>query len=343
MTKNGLIALVASIIIGIVIGLSVFCLNRSGLISLVGNVKPTPTVKPLEKYSFDNLRGRIFTPGDITIDKVTNDAADFTSYLFFYDSDGKKVSGLLNLPKKEGSYPVILQLRGYIDEEKYTTGMGTVHSGEVFTQNGFITLAPDFLGYGKSASSSADSMESRFENYTTALNLLSSITNLNQSLKNNQIDDIEADTGKIGLWGHSNGGHIALSVLAITGKDFPTVLWNPVSKPFPYSILYYTDESSDNGKFIRKMLSDFEKDYDIEQYNPVNYYKNITAPIQLHQAVDDEAVPIKWSNQLYQLLKKQNVDITYFTYPGDNHDFNLGSWNKVVERNIAFYKELLVK
>ncbi|MCJ7739712.1 prolyl oligopeptidase family serine peptidase [Candidatus Microgenomates bacterium] len=343
MTRNGIIALVISIIIGIVIGLSVFMFSRSGLLSPVGNIKPTPTVKPLEKYSFENLQKRIFTPGDITIDKVINDAADFTSYLFYYDSDGKKVSGLLILPKKEGRFPVILQLRGYIDQEKYTTGMGTIRSGEVFAQNGFITLAPDFLGYGQSASPSADAMESRLENYTAALNLLSSITNLNQSLKNNKIDNIEAETDKIGLWGHSNGGHITLSVLAITGKDYPAVLWNPVSKPFPYSILYYTDELADNGKFIRDMLSNFEKDYDIELYNPVNYYKNITAPIQLHQAVDDEAVPVKWSNQLYQSLKNQKTDISYFTYPGDNHDFNQGSWSKVVERNIAFYKELLAK
>jgi dipeptidyl aminopeptidase/acylaminoacyl peptidase len=295
----------------------------------------------LDKYSFSNLRGRKFAPQTITFDKVLNETPDFVSYLFFYDSEGKKVSGLVNLPKKAGTYPVILQFRGYIDRGKYTTGMGTVHSGEVFAQNGFITLAPDFLGYGQSASPSALPIEERFETYTTALNLLSSTPNLNEALKNANITGISADTDKIGIWGHSNGGHIALSVLEITGGKYPTVLWNPVSKPFPYSILYYTDEAEDNGKALRKLVADFEKDYEAENYSPANYFDWINAPIELHQGEADEAVPLKWSDLLYKTLKNSGKEITYFTYPRDNHDFNNGSWNTVVARNILFYKNHL--
>lgn len=314
------------------------------IISPIGNITPTPTEKPLEKYTFEALKKRTFTGSGITFDKVLKTYPDFTSYLFFFTSDGKKVSGMVNLPKKKGKYPVIVQLRGYIDQTTYETGVGTTHSGEVFAQNGFITLAPDFLGYGESASPSADSIEERFETYTTALNLLSSITNLSQALSIlGNGNNIEADTTKVGIWGHSNGGHIALSILEITGGAYPTVLWNPVSKPFPYSILYYTDESDDHGKALRKMLAGFEKDYDVEKYSPANYFEWINAPIQLHQALNDEAVPIKWSDQLYVRLQQLEKNVVYYTYPGDNHDFNRGSWNTVVARNIAFYKTQFAK
>lgn len=313
-------------------------IKQKSLIYPIVKATPTPTIKPLEKYSFENLKKRKFSPRPIILDKILTDDPSFASYLFYFTSDGKKVSGLANIPKKRGKFPVIVQFRGYIDPKTYATGTGTVHSGEVFAKNGFITLAPDFLGYGSSASASADAIEARFETYTTALNLLASVENLNKSLKL-LINNIEADTDKVGIWGHSNGGHIALSVLEITGKPYPTVLWNPVSRPFPYSILYYSDEAEDHGKALRKVVADFEKDYDAEKYSPTNYFDFINAPIELYQGEADEAVPKRWSDELYKILTSFNKEIIYYIYPGDNHDFARGSWETVVERNITFYKK----
>ena len=74
----------------------------------------------------------------------------------------------------------------------------------------------------------------------------------------------EWDEENIFFWGHSNGGQVALTILEITGKDYPTTLWAPVTKPFPYSILYYTDESEDKGKYIRRELSRFENLYNTD-------------------------------------------------------------------------------
>lgn len=298
--------------------------------------------KPLEKYTFTNLKNKQFPAGEITVGKILNEGDGFISYLFYFNDQGKKVSGLMNLPEKSGIYPVIVMFRGFVPMEKYTTGEGTRHVGEVFSQNGFITLAPDFLGYGESSSPSANSIEERFQTYTTALSLLASLKNLNTGLENINLN-IKADKNKIGIWGHSNGGHIALSTLEITGKNYPTVLWAPVSKPFPYSILYYTDEFDDHGKALRKVIARFEQDYDIEKYSPTNYFNWINAPIQLHQGSDDEAVPQKWSDQLYTELKKLDKEITYYTYPNEDHDFSKGEWQTVVLRNISFYKNYLLE
>ncbi|MBI2338702.1 alpha/beta fold hydrolase, partial [Candidatus Daviesbacteria bacterium] len=215
---------------------------------------------------------------------------------------------------------------------------GTQRGGEVFAQNGFITLAPDFLGYGQSDNPSNNSMEERFQTYTAALALLSSLSNLNTGLEASYSGRIRADTEKIGLWGHSNGGYIALAVLEITGRNYPTVLWAPVSKPFPYSILYYTDEFDDHGKMLRKALWEFEKDYDAELYSPANYYSWIKAPIQLHQGTLDESIPIKWSDELVKTLEKLQKDIAYFVYPGADHNLLPNGWSLAVERSMAFYK-----
>ncbi|MBI2032880.1 MAG: prolyl oligopeptidase family serine peptidase [Candidatus Levybacteria bacterium] len=207
---------------------------------------------------------------------------------------------------------------------------------------GFITLAPDFLGYGQSDKPSQLSIEERFQTYTTALQLLSSLSTLNTALeKENQVT-VRGNTS-VGIWGHSNGGQIALSVLEISGRSYPTVLWAPVSKMFPYSILYYTDEFDDHGKLLRKVLAEFEKEYDVEKYSPTNYFDWIIAPIQLHQGVLDESVPMIWSDQLAEILKKKGKDVEYFTYPQENHNFTNGTWPLALSRSIAFYTTQFAK
>lgn len=293
---------------------------------------PTPTPKPLPllKYTIANLSMRSYTPSQIYLEDPIATTAAFTTVPFSYESDGKKVTGLAHIPAKtKPPYPVIVQFRGFVPQEIFQSGVGTARSAEVFAANGFLSLAPDFLGYGGSASASADTFEDRFETYTTAANLIASIPTL-----------AIADKDKIGIWGHSNGGHIALTVLEIVGKPIPTTLWAPVSQPFPYSILYYSNEADDKGKAMRKVLSEFEEDYDVDRFTLYNYYDKITAPIQLHQGTADDAVPVAWSDELAKTLKAKGIDITYYKYPGADHNM-LGAWNDVVTRDIEFFKKEL--
>lgn len=333
--------IVASIIFLILIIVSVvyfFQRNKGKIISPLGDVLKI-IEKPLDKYTFQRLKEATFKSGEITIGKIIKDEETFSSRIFYFKVGNLKASGLMNLPPKEGTYPIIVMLRGYVPKEIYTIGEGTRHAGEVLAENGFITLAPDFLGYGESDDPSDNSIEERFQTYTTSLTLLSSLKNLNQAIEATISANIKVDPGRVGLWGHSNGGQIALSILEITGKNYPTVLWAPVSKPFPYSVLYYTDEYDDHGRMLRRAVAHFEENYDIEKYSPTNYLEWINAPIQLHQAGADEYVPQKWSDQLYQKLKKLQKEVTYFTYPGDDHNFTKGSWPTVVQRSISFFKE----
>ncbi len=288
--------------------------------------------KPLDKYTIVNLSKRKYTDTQIILDDPVATTAGHTVYPFYFTSDNKKVTGLAhvpNTPAPTGGFPVIVQLRGYVDREKYTPGEGTKHSGEVYADNGFLTVAPDFLGYGGSASPSAQVFEERFETYTTALNLIASVKTLPM-----------ANPSKIGIWGHSNGGQIALTVLEILGNSIPTALWAPVSKPFPYSILYYTDDFDDQGKALRRALAKFEDNYDVELYSLTNYLDRIAASLQIHQGTADESVPVIWSDTLVKTLKDKEKNVTYFTYSGADHNLMPG-WNVVVSRDIAFFQKNL--
>ena len=145
-----------------------------------------------------------------------------------------------------------------------------------------------------------------------------------------------ADASNIGVWGHSNGGQIALTVLEILGKPVPATLWAPVSKPFPYSILYYTDEADDHGKLLRKELAKFEENYNVDIYSLTNYFNRITGPVLLHQGTADASVPRAWSDE----LAKNIADVQYFLYLGTDHNM-MPDWNTVVSRDVEFFKKEL--
>jgi uncharacterized protein len=297
--------------------------------------------KPLLKYTFQNLKKTELKSSLIILGSDLKKDESHISQIFYYEIGGKKVSGLLNVPIAQGTYPIVIMMRGFVPKESYATGVGTQKAGEFFAQNGFITLAPDFLGYGQSDKASQDSIEDRFQTYTTILTLLSSLVNLNIGLDASYSGKIKADISRVGIWAHSNGGQIAISTLEITGKNYPTVFWAPVSKPFPYSILYFTDDFDDHGKALRRVVADFEKDYDTELYSPNNYYSWINAPIQIHQGTADESVPLRWSGNLVADLTKLDKKPEYFTYPGADHNLMPDGWAKAVERSLDFYKKYL--
>ncbi len=293
-----------------------------------------PQLKPLERYSYPNLRKIRFAKSAIVLTKEISHSEEINSYLFVFYVEGKKVTGLANIPIESGSYPVIVLIRGYVDRDTYEAGVGTGRVGEALAKSGYITLAPDFLGYGESDTPTHNSIEERFQTYTTSLTLLSSINSLSDTLATSSA---KPDTNNVGIWAHSNGGQIALTALELSGKKIPTALWAPVSKPFPYSVLYYTDEFEDEGKALRKAIADFEKNYDIQKYSPTTYFSWIRAPIQIHQGFADTAVPWQWSEMLFNKLEEKNKKVQLFTYPNADHNLMPSGWSVAVERTTAFF------
>ena len=117
-----------------------------------------PKELPLLEYTFPQLRARSYQPSTIVIEEQTASLPEFTTYTFSYTTMGKKMTGQLNIPATVTSTtPVIVMLRGYVPLEIYSTGVGTKNAAAVFAKNGFITIAPDFFGYGGSDPEPTDS------------------------------------------------------------------------------------------------------------------------------------------------------------------------------------------
>ncbi len=284
----------------------------------------------LAPYSFENLKKRNYYPSVIKLEEILREEEKYTSYLFSYSAEGKRITGMANFPKKEGKLPVAILLRGWVDEKEYYTGLGSEKMANFLAENGFITLAPDFLGYGGSAPDFPDMLQARFFRPLTVISLLSSLDSLDK-----------ADKEKVFIWGHSNGGQIALSVLEITEKNYPTSLWAPVSAPFPESILHYTNELEDKGALVKKEIAEFEEKYEASQYSTTSYLDWIKAPLIIHQGIADEAIPLDWTENLVMQFQNLGKEVTYYQYPGENHNFNYGSAPLARNRDLEFFRKHL--
>lgn len=274
--------------------------------------------QPYDKYSFKRLaqRGGVASKIEVVGDK------------FYYLSEGRRISGAINLAygQEKG---IVVMARGYVEKEGYVTGTGTKNAAKYYALHGYTTYAPDFSGYGESDPEDEDALGARLSKPVEILDLLASI----------------GSTKPMYLWGHSNGGQIMLSVVEISGTRSKELgirgltLWAPVSKPFPYNILYYTDEADDRGKWLRSEIARFEKDYDVFNYSIDKYLDQIDIPIQIHQGTLDEAVPKKWSDELVERLKEIEKEVKYFVYPGADHNMRPG-WDAVVARDVEWFKSL---
>jgi len=306
---------------------------------LVKGNYPTPSPRPMERYYFDNLANRQTQTSEIKLEKEYVPPSmhyepinEVKTWLFSYQSDGKRVSGMANVPDQcteENPCPVVIMLRGYVDNEIYFTGIGTHKAAGVFAENGFITLAPDFLGFGESDYPDKNVLKARFTRPITVLNLLNAVRQSPITVNS-----------KTFLWGHSNGGQIALSVLEITEEKYPTTLWAPVTKGFPKAVNHYMGEYKDldkDGKKLYNQIKEYCTKYSAEKVSVDHYWNEINAPIQVHQGGADQWVPVKWSEDFVNQLQLRGKNVSYYYYPKTDHNLKQ-NWNEVVEKDLKFFK-----
>lgn len=252
----------------------------------------------------EDLRNRIFLGGNIKIEEILNQSNSYTSYLISYPSDDLKIYGVMNIPNGNGPFPVIILNHGYFNPSNFTSGDGTQIMANILAASGYITLASDYRGHGKSESNERRAGH-RPEYAIDVLNLIVSVKSLPK-----------ADKNKIGMWGHSMGGEVALRAAEATEKLKAIVLWAPTS-----------GRVSENRE--------------LDGASPIDYLQYITSPISLHQGLSDTEVNPEWSKKLNEALQKEGKTVEYFEYPDQDHNFRNLGWDIISRRTIEFFDRYL--
>lgn len=269
----------------------------------------------------ETLRRRNYEPSQITIESTLARNGAYPGYIFSYLSDGLKIYGRMNVPVGNGPFPVIILNHGYFNQSSFTSGDGTQTIADILARNGYLTLASDYRGFGKSENDSQGSREHNPNYAIDILNLIASVGNLDK-----------ADSNKIGMWGHSMGGEVSLRTIEMNDSVKAVVLWAPTST-----------DPADNAAFYGRGRRDASPSpgQNINEASQVNDLKYINSPISLHQGLADTEVDPEWSKELNDELKNEGKTVEYFEYPGQDHNFRNLGWDIISKRTNDFFDKYL--
>ena len=282
-------------------------------------IAPETTNKENDSTStsfIESLRKRDYKQSQITIESTISNNGSYSGYIFFYLSDDLKIYGRMNVPTGTGPFPVIILNHGYFNQSSFSSGDGTQTIADILARNGYLTLASDYRGFGKSENDSQGS-QGHHPNYAIdILNLIASVSSLDK-----------ADSSRIGMWGHSMGGEVSIRTAEVTDKVKAVVLWAPTSTNQSENAAFYG-----RGRQTTPLLNQDEGTTPTE-----DSLRYITAPISLHQGLADTEVDPLWSKELNSALGKENKTVEYFEYPGQDHNFRNLGWDVISKRTINFF------
>lgn len=275
---------------------------------------PSPTPDPypeLAQYTIEGLRSRSYGTGAIELVRVLEETPNFTRYLFAYPSDGLRITGMLNRPRGEGPFPVVILNHGYYPLDVYQTGDGTQRAADYLADRGFLTLSPDFRSHAGS-----DDAPNLFRagHVIDTLNLIP----LAQQLP-------EAQPGRIAMWGHSNGGAITAKVITVSDQIEVALIYAPASSNITEDYRFRVARAALRGGVIDPVdwpLAPEEAPDLYERLSPLNYAQYVTAKVRIIWGTNDEIVPRKWPEDLYISLRDAGKDVEFIVYDGQPHSFD---------------------
>jgi dipeptidyl aminopeptidase/acylaminoacyl peptidase len=294
---------------------------------------PTPTLHPL---AVERMRQTEYPGSDLIIEQTLDPGSNYQRYRVSYLSEGLKIYALLTIPdgpRLETGWPVVIFNHGYIPPAQYRTTERYVAYVDGFARNGYIVLKSDYRGHDQSEGQARGGYS--VPDYTVdVLNAVGSIKRF-----------AEADPQRIGMWGHSMGGHITLRAMVTTRDIKAGVIWAGVVASYPDMMYRWrATPPATLSSGARGWRNEFTRLYGTPEENPafwasispISYVKDLSGPLQLHHGTADEEVPLFFSEALNQAVLDAGGEVELYTYPGDDHNIS-GYFSLAMQRSIEFF------
>lgn len=298
------------------------------------------------------MRKAEYPGSDITIEQTLGPGSNYSRYIASYQSTdsrlspegdkskGLKIYALLTVPngeKPSTGWPVIIFNHGYIAPDVYKTTERYIAYTDAFSRNGYIVLRSDYRGHDNSEGTSEGAYYSPA--YTT------DVLNAVSSIKKYQ----DADPNRIGMWGHSMGGHITLRSMVVSKDIKAGVIWAGVvasyydlannwrrTRPFSPSPAEQMIRRPNRQMLIDKYGNFDQNPKFWKSISPIDNINEISGPVQLHHGSADDEVPILFSQRLDEALKNANKTVEFYSYEGDDH--NIGNnIDTALNRSVEFF------
>ena len=222
--------------------------------------------------------------------------------------------GLLQVPFVSKTPPLVICFHG-LGSHKYGSKQYLVHLSKLLSNMGIASLRVDFRGSGDSdgelsTSSLRDLLDDALKIIHTSLNL------------------VEINTEKIGLFGSSLGGSLALLSLETYGSLIKALaLWAPViSGKIWLNDFLKNPKSKKNELNSHNISPSFQEQF--LNMNTIPIIKNIPSHLKiLHMhGMQDDIVSINHQKMFLKVINKYKTSLTIKSYENASH--SLGTFSK---------------
>ncbi len=312
----------------------------SATLSPTASLVPTPTITPppsatpdpYQSLTIPALATRSYGGGQVQNEEVMAVNGYFTRTLITYPSDGLKIYGFMDVPRRgEPPYPVIIAIHGYIEPDIYQTLDYTTHYADALARAGFLVLHPNLRDYPPS--DSGDNLF-RVGMAVDILNLIAIVKETGGKPGALQL----ANPMAIGMWGHSMGGGITLRVITVSPDVRAAVLYGAMSGDEQQN--WEAINSWSNGQ---RGLAELKVPVaELTGISPINFLDRIHAAVSINHGRSDPLVPLKWSLDLCDRLEALGKSVECYTYKNEPHTFSGEGDQLFIQRSIDFYRHELL-
>jgi len=294
--------------------------------------KPLLQVTP--ELTIDALAGMRLEGTDLRLTKVLDDNAAYVRHEIRYKSNGLEISGIMNVPKGDGPFPLLILNHGYIDPAVYTIGRGLKREQDYLARQGFAVLHTDYRKHGAS-----DPSPDVRRTYDAGLEYSMDSINAIHAVRANPPKGVDAS--KVGMMGHSMGGGVSLNV----ATAFPDlvdafVLYAPVNADAWENYFRWRRDREEDDQTVVNLGTRETHPEKWDALSSKTYLGRVKAPILLFQGTRDKDVPVEWSDGLATTLAAMEKPHEYVRYEGEGHEFG-PKWNDFMAKTAAFFREKL--
>jgi uncharacterized protein len=290
-------------------------------------IHPLPSELSLDHFAKMKLEGNA-----LKLKSILAENSAYTRYSIQYNSNGLRISGILNIPKGDGPFPLVLLNHGFINPAVYTNGRGLKREQDFLVREGFSVLHSDYRGHALSDPSPDES-----DVYDAGIEYSMDVVNAISAIRSAGLPSV--DTTRIGMLGHSLGGGITLNILtAYPNLVDAAILYAPVHADAWENFSRWRS-LREEGDRTRKVLGTREENPTVwDALSPSAHLQNIRTPILLFHGTNDVDVPKAWSDLLYSQLQALQKESSYIEYKGEKHEF-IAEWEDFMRKTVQFLRK----
>lgn len=289
---------------------------------------PTPALSAVpHPISLEALMRARYDGRDLRLGRVLARNTAYTRHVVTYRSGDLTISGIMNVPRGDGPFPVLILAHGHIDTAIYVNGQGLRREQDYLARRGYVVLHTDYRNHAQSDDDPNAELGMRL-GYTV------DVINAVYAVRASSLPFL--DGARVGILGRSMGGGVALNV-AVVQPDLVNaiVLFAPVSSDAVDNFNRWIRRDVVGGKIIAAYGKPDPASPFWRGVSPVTFFDRVRAPILVHHGTHDESVPIAWTRRTVRALERLGKSVRFYVYEGERHAFG-SRWPESMRRTVRF-------